>query len=347
MQTSAIQSDVQVIESTTNQEIDKSTTQEPVKSPRELAMEGLTAKRNENFEEEAGVKLAQPAAKAAEEEDDNDDDTTASTDQLDKQLNDDSKILTDGLDKTMVRVKVDGVEREVSVAEMQRTFQKNEAADKRLAEATRLLREAQEAQLRAQTENALTNVKKPSDTANNTDTTSTATEDEAGLGKEFLKSLFEGDEDKALAALTKLTAGRQASAPILDEAELAKKLTPAIKQQLVVESASDKFKADYPDIVGDPYLANVADGFLDSFIQEGKPFAEALEAAGKKTRDWLHEKAGVKKTEPERTTTRNEKLDRKSAIDNVTGTTVKAVTNEEPVASASQTIAEMRKARGL
>ena len=43
-----------------------------------------------------------------------------------------------------VKVKVDGTELEVSQEELVRTFQKNAAADKRLEEATRLLREAEQ-----------------------------------------------------------------------------------------------------------------------------------------------------------------------------------------------------------
>jgi hypothetical protein len=48
-------------------------------------------------------------------------------------------MLADDLDKTMVKVKIDGHEAEVSVEEMVRQYQKNGAADRRLAEANRLL----------------------------------------------------------------------------------------------------------------------------------------------------------------------------------------------------------------
>jgi len=77
-------------------------------------------------------------------------------------------------------------------------------------------------------------------------------------------------------------------------------------------------------------------------------FADALKQAGQKTQDWLNEKAGIKHTEPAKTTSRAEKLDRKAAIDNVRRSTIAANSNEpEAEESASDVIAQMRAARGL
>lgn len=259
-------------------------------------------------------------------------------DQVEKQMaapTDPESILRH-LDKTMVTVKIDGVESQVSVEEMRRQYQKNGAAERRLEEATRLLNEAKASRVGFDESEP----KKDDSTSQQL-----PSPDADDGGREFLAALFEGDEEKALAALNKkLGTGRQQ--PIQDVSQLAAQLTPAIKQQLSYDSALDKFKKDYSDIVDDPYLADLADRYLEADVQAGKPFTEALEAAGRKTRDWLVSK-GVKTPEPAPTTDRNTKLERKAGIDRIPALNTKATTVEEPVLSASDVISEMRKARGL
>jgi hypothetical protein len=338
MENSAIQSDVPSNESTENMNGTAPTAgdeKELPKSARELAMESISSNRNEQFEKESGLKLAAPDAATEDEPGSN----AAKDNQLAAQL-DDGTLLSEGLDKLRVKRKVDGIESEITIEQLLRDNQKSAAADKRLAEATRILSEANE-------ERARIEAMKQAGVTNNQTVLDTQPKEGANTAKEFLQSLFQGDEEKALETLTQLTQGRQADKPTLDEAELAKKLTPAIKQQLVVESALEKFAADYADIVNDPYLANVADGFMEAEMKEGKSFTEALNTAGGKTRDWIREKAGVKKDVPNPTTTRNEKLDRKATIDEVAATNAKAVTREDPQQTTSDVIADMRKARGL
>lgn len=258
-------------------------------------------------------------------------------DQIQKQM-EDPVIAPDALDKMRVKVKIDGVESEVTVAEMQRQFQKNGAAERRLEEATRLLNEARAAKPPVGFD--------PPKPAVDSDTTQQAAPGDADQGgREFLAALYDGDDEKALEALKKIGMGRS-SGPTLDAGQLAAQLTPAIKQQLSYDSALEKFKGDYAEIVADPYLADLADRFLDAEVQGGKPFAEALETAGKKTRDWLGSK-GVQPVVPNPTIDRNTKLERKAGIDRIPALNTKATTVEEPVQSASDIINEMRKARGL
>lgn len=261
-------------------------------------------------------------------------------DQVEKQMaapTDPESILRH-LDKSMVTVKIDGVESQVSVEEMRRQYQKNGAAERRLEEATRLLEAARTATPPVGVEQEA----KPADIQRTQQAASGDVEQE---GRDFLAALFEGDEEKALESLKRIGLGR-ANSPTLDANQLAAQLTPAIKQQLSYDSALEKFKGDYAEIVGDPYLADLADRFLDAEVAGGKPFPEALEEAGKKTRDWLGSK-GVTTTAPPPTTDRNTKLERKAGIDRIPALATKATTVEEPVQSASDIIAEMRKARGL
>ena len=250
-------------------------------------------------------------------------------------------VLSNDLDKVMVKVKIDGVEQEVTVAEMQRQYQKGGAADKRLAEATRLLNEA-----RAQ---ALTPQSPPvvvAQSSDKNDSTSTPEDGNAGV-KEFLATLYEGDEDKTAAALTKLLGGRTQSPTLPNEQELIAKLTPGIRQQLVVDSALEKFERDFADLVADPYLDQVAANFIQAEVEGGVPFDQALEVGGKKTRDWLASKGVKPPPEPTPATDGNSKLERKASIDQVPALNKAASTTVEPPQTASDVIASMRKARGM
>lgn len=262
-------------------------------------------------------------------------------DQLEAQL-ETPKVLDSGLDKIMVKIKVDGVEQEVSVEEMQRNYQKNSAADKRLAEATALLKEAKQTVIPPV---GVETKKAPVD--------SPAADDAkpGEVGKDFVSALFEGDEEKALAALEKFGLGRpQGSTQSVEQ--LAAQLTPAIKQQLIDESALEKFAENFADIVSDPYLADMADRFLEEEQATGKTIAESLETAGTKTRDWLKSKGVVAATtapDPaaKPTTARDQKLERKAGIDSIPALNSKATVQEAPVQTPSDVIKEMRRARGM
>ena len=291
-----------------------STTEETTRelSARELAMEAIAEGRQGTFDAESRG------------------------DQTDQQLAAQLEPLATLPAPTRVKVKIDGVESEVTLDELTRQYQKNGAAERRLEEATRLLNEARAAV-------PPVGFAPP---AASSESTPVEPQPQGGTdeAKAFLAALFDGDEVKALEALQKIGLGRPQ--PTQNTAQLAAQLTPAIKQQLVVDSALEKFTTDYADIVKDPYLADLADRFLDAEVANGVPFTEALETAGKKTRDWLGSK-GVVQQEPTPTTSRNTKLERKAGIDVIPALNTKATTVEEPEQSAQDVIREMRKSRGL
>lgn len=327
------QNDTAVIEDQGQVEGQTTTTDEATEqterqlSPREVAMAAIKVRRE--TDDEADQLAAQMAA------------TPAVTPEPEPAPG--PRVLSEADLQSRVRIKIDGVEQIVTVAEMQRQFQKNGAADRRLAEATRLLNEAQLREQQLQTPPAAVAAKGGSD-----DSTPTPADGDDGGAKAFLSSLFEGDEDKAAAALQKLLGGRSQQAPTqLSEQELAAKLTPVIKQQLVAESALEQFAVDNPDIVQDPYLADMADGFLEAEVEAGKPYVEALGTAAKKTRDWLASKGVQPTPTPPPTMDRTTKLERKASIDTVPALNKAASTTVEPAQSASDVIAAMRKARGL
>ena len=291
-----------------------STTEETTREPtaRELAMEAIADQRQGTFDAES------------------------KGEQADEQLRSQLEQVATLPAPALVKVKIDGVESEVTLDELTRQYQKNGAAERRLEEATRLLNEARAAVPPVGFAKPATSSESPP-----VEPQPQGGTDEA---KAFLAALFDGDEVKALDALQKIGLGRPQ--PTQDTAQLAAQLTPAIKQQLVVDSALESFSKDYADIVKDPYLADLADRFLDAEVASGKPFTEALETAGQKTRDWLKSK-GVTQTGPEPTINRNTKLERKAGIDVIPALNTKATTIEEPEQSAQDVIREMRKSRGL
>lgn len=302
----------------TQSDATEDTTTETVElSARELAMEAIANQRQGSFDSEN--KGEQQPEQAAQDE------------QITAQLEDKQPA---SLDEQVVKIKIDGVESEVTVAEMRRQYQKNGAAERRLEEATRLLNEARA-------------VAKPEpESVRFGDTEKKNDSDADGEVKSLVTALFEGDESTAFEALKKAGIGRSPEAPTLNIDQIAAQITPAIRQQLFVESALEQFSVEFSDIVADPHLADLADSYLDAEVASGKPYDEALKQAGLKTRDWLASK-GVKTTEANPTIDRNTKLERKAGIDTIPALNSKATTVEVPEPSASDVIREMRKQRGL
>lgn len=298
---------------------------EVAQNPRMLAMAAIRVQRD--GDEEAGTGA---------------DDTSSAADQLALQT-DTPRVLTDNLDKTMVRVKVDGVEQELPLADVVRSYQKDAAAQTRLNEATRVLEEAR------RTAAAVTSTPKPPAQVEQTEQArDTASTPKPETVKEFVDALFEGDTDKAVEAFSKLglNTGRSDEAT-LDLEQVQAQLTPAIKQQLIDDSALDRFVKANADLAADPYLVSVTNTFIQQEVDGGKPYADALEAGGQRTRAWLASIGAAKPPlEPSPGAHQPSKLERKAGIDEVPALNRTAITTQDAPVSASSTIAEMKKARG-
>lgn len=313
--------------------------QERELSPREQAMNAIVVKREEEPPAPAASAAQQAAEQAALQQ--------AAQDPGAQHQDVDQVALQSGgtqgqpqdLSKLMVKVKIDGQEREVSVADMQRQYQINGAAEVRLQQATRLLNEARARAAAAPPVG--------SDARQGNGDSAAAPENQP-TAKEIVQALFTGSEEEATQAVQKLLAGRSTPvAPTHDPEQLVEQLAPVLKQQLVVESALDKFMAANADIVQDPHLVDLTNRFLEAEVAGGKPYPEALQAAGEQTRGWLA-RMGVKPAaEPAPTTPRDKKLERKAAMDNLPALNQTAASTQEPPQSASDVIAQMRKARGL
>jgi hypothetical protein len=248
-----------------------------------------------------------------------------------------------GLDGLQVRMKIDGVDRVLTMQELRRTAQLDGAAHARLEQANKLLQEARTA--------AAATPKPPVGVEGKTGTgdSSLASEDVTAAANSLVDALFVGDKDAAVATVKKLLAGAQPAAQQFDPEAIARQVAPAVRQQLSQEEAEAQFRSDFKDVVKDPLLVSVADRFFEEAmaIDPQKSYAEALTEAGNSTRQWLATQAGTTATGPGTRNSRQGKLEAKAKIDEVNALSRTDVTQEPSIPSHSQVIADMRKQRGL
>lgn len=331
--------------------------QEAVKSPRELAMEALESRHHESMAAENGFQLdAEPAPPPVAAP------AVTNEDQLAAQMAD--QAVTAAVSPnvgSVVKIKIDGEESEVPLDDVVRQYQKNASADKRLAEATRLLREAQEQQARMQLQQqqeaqlaqqyAAEQARQQQDPPNNADTPPIAES-----GKEFLKALFEGDEENALLALQKVMEGRQgqqAPAPTLDINQLTQAVTQQVQHRVVIDSVLEANKRDYPELYADSDIEELAAQKIARLRDEqGMDFVSALTTVSAdfaKKFGWEAARTEPGRTAPVATPTanaRSAKLDQKRQIDNVASISTKTLTPDTQPEDPSSVIAQMRAARG-
>jgi hypothetical protein len=331
--------------------------QAPPKSPREVALEEMEARRQQQLAAENGYKLEdvmsmeeEPPAPAPAPA------TAAPAPAADEQLAAQMAAGAQPEVPSKVKIKVDGVEAEVPFDEVIRQYQKNSSADRRLAEATRLLREAQEtAAQRLLQEQQRQAAAAPAAPAAEPEPTPAADPNVEATGKEFLKALFEGDEDSALTKLKELTqAGRQvpqqAPAPTLDLEQISSAVAQHVQQKLVVESALARNRQDYPEMYADPDMEGLALSKIQRMREEtGTDFFSALDTVSREFAHkfgWSAVQQGRPPADPVETTSpRAAKLERKAAIDNIAAVNTKITTAEPEPENASSIIAQMRAQR--
>lgn len=309
-------------------------------SARDRAIEGIMATRHAELERESG----QPLAKDEEEVQDADD--------LQRQVQAEN-LVSDMAAK--VKVTIDGEEREVTIEELQRHYQKSEAADKRLkeasiakAEAERLLKEAHE-----KAAAATTATEKKAAEAEVRQAEETVSE----RSKAFVTALYEGDTETAAKmfeeALRQANVREESKAP--DPEEIASKVVPLVRQHISVEAALKQVETDYPTIWKDPDYSVLANRKVDELMADPEnPLPEAVAIV--KAAEFYAEKFRLDKFSDEgrqtATTTarRTEKRERKAGLDEIESASVKAV-SDAPVDPESRdrrssAIAELAAARG-
>ena len=254
---------------------------------------------------------------------------TSGTEQSSEQDNDDT--VTHESEKQaaehnhdMVRIKVDGVETEVEREKVfdagLRAMQKESAADRRLQEATEILRRAEEAA--KLTKEQIAHAESP---PQQWDDESIAWVLENGT-----------DEDKAQ-AVGQLR-GRNNATP----EQIAQRATALALDRLDFESERNRFVSEYDDIVKDPYLLQLAISAEDKAIASGdkRPRRELYKEIGEGIRSWKGGLSGG-------TSSMDDKRAAKTNIVNLPSASSKNTAPEQkkPL-TASQVIEDIRKSRG-
>lgn len=318
---------------------------------RELDMERIASRnaeeRDADAAAEAPVELAAatPVAPAEEALD------TAS--QLGKQLEDGQILLDEAtLSKAFIKQKIDGREELVPAEKVFRQYQKSAAADLRLADATRMQKEASD--LLAQAQKQVANAVTPDERK----TAAAAVESAAGFAekqKELFTALYSGDEDKAGRLLGELVSSTVGAAleklqpAQVNEDEVANRLFTKFKQRTSVDSALEQLFKDYPEIKEDADMALIADRYVNTFEAEGISRAEAItkagEALGTKFKIGKHLPDAGRPTSGDALTTRGEKLEKKRALDEPQATSARAVSTAAAPENEHDIIEAMRRAR--
>lgn len=233
------------------------------------------------------------------------------------------------------KIIVDGQEREVPLSDIydagKRALQKESAADSRLEEATRLLKEAKES-------TPLSEKKDEEQTI-----------EDAEAYKEKIRELTEaiqyGEGDAGEKALQEIIEmGRQQTIPD------TKNLVAQIKEELRWDRINEKLHASpedggFADLEKDPRLLTLANQAIDAELTAGKPYTwELCKKACQDVRDWADKAAPADEVKDEL----QEKRERKKAIDEAKSANLKNVkiTKESKPETASEIVAEMRKVRG-
>ena len=222
------------------------------------------------------------------------------------------------------RVKVDGVEMDVDQEELIRTYQKNAAADHRLEEATRILREAQVA---AQT----AVIQQPEPAIPEQDTN---LRQEAAV---VLAKMYDGDQDAAAEALVNLLnkkGGDRPTQPVqpVDESQL----TQRVLEQIAINQAFDKVKTDYPEILSSPRLENLAVMEIDQRVANGELRSQAMLAVC----DEIYKEFGKGRPQPEEKPL-SKREQNKARLDTVPTASAAAVAPKSEIQDASSVIAQM------
>lgn len=292
--------------------------------PRQAMMSAIAGRQDQSRARDLGIDLEAPAQAESSDpgEDPEDEQQIEQQDQLAAQMGDEEVITDPGSRK--VRVKVDGVERDVTLDEVLRNFQKGSAADRRLEEATQLLNEARQRASGIPEQAAPETGQAPERQSVN------LPDDVESHIQKALDAIYTGEHDIAKKAFKEALAqsmGGQKPTQEMGDAEYAK-IANRVQQQLEVDTALARIKTDYPEIISNPDVELLTAIKVDSLVAGGKPRATAmLEAA-----DEVYGTLGFKKKgrqEETQSESRDEKLRRKAERDRVPAANANAPTTPD------------------
>jgi hypothetical protein len=283
-------------------------------NPRDEVLAQLAAQHQKVLDEEAGVK-PEPEEKQEESEENEALDKVGSESNNGTEAEKAEEVKTAPKKEPeveLVTIRVDGVPMQVPrdrVLEMGvRTLQKEVSADKRLEEATRILRDAQ------------AKVQGPQVS-----------------GEDLARLVRHGSDEEAAQVMNHL-AGRQQATP----EEIIHAASQMAIQQMRLEGDAEWFKREYSDVMSDPYLVRLLTVEEDRRRAEGdnRPHRELFSDIGNDLRKWRGGQSNV-------VATQQQKQERKATITNVPSAAArKAPPAAEKEQTVDDIIAGMRKARG-
>jgi len=201
------------------------------------------------------------------------------------------------------RTVVDGREQLIPLERARAQLQKHEAADQRMQVAAQINKNLEEREAAIAARERQFAVPKEPDPVPEIEERITDEELES-KARDLVNGLFTGSEEEAaakLAEVLKEVKGAAQPATQINADELIQRAVSATTQVLSEKERSTdiregyvRFEQDYPEIVQDSMLLNMADGMTDAIAQEHpewKP-SQVMQEAGKRVREWVDQVSG-------------------------------------------------------
>lgn len=212
-----------------------------------------------------------------------------------------------------LKIKVNGVEQEMTQEEILKLAEKSAGADEAFREAARLRKEAEE-------------LRKP--VPSKEDQAASVVDDDRALAR----ALQLGNEDEATAVIAKLRARPSENADV----------QRLVDQRLEFRNSAAWFQTEYPDIVQDPNLLQLVLAEDEKLVHGGdkRPYKERYEQIGNSLRKW---RDGLKPP-----ASSQERIERKASLHVVPAASVRAAAprEEDDGPSDREFIAQEAKRRG-
>jgi len=256
------------------------------------------------------------------------------------------------LAKAKVRMKVDGQEQDVIVADLLKDAQKFHAADKRLQEAALAKKRAEEeaAQIVANARAEAEKIKGATPEKSKEDELPSA----ADAIQQSVSLMYEGDQEAAARKLTEAVqseVARRLGEAKPSEATIDKAgLTAEVKQQMQWEAEIEQFSTNHQDVWGDQILLGIWQANLNEAAKSATNPKEAVRIATERFDEWRKKVslgAGGDKVRVETGGQRQQAKDVASAAAVKSRTSVSSATQRpEKAVTASDVVKEMKRHRG-
>lgn len=199
-----------------------------------------------------------------------------------------------------VKLKIDGEEKEATLDQVTRNYQKGAAGDKRLQEASAILRQIEE-KTRALTEKEQAFQMQMQAAQEQRAKGNLSQDDYQEAVRELVTAFVDADEERALELLQNIIPPPSTGAldPQAVEQVVERRMR-AIEQERALKEAQERFTKEYKDLASDPKLFDLVD--METIrVQKEKPYAspwEVISEAAENVKKWRDGVVKPKKTKP-------------------------------------------------